>query len=208
MWYLEGFKLRTNLKPCPVRTIFFILTENWSLQAGVTQPPWLHQFHLGWTQLHPNYWIYCKHWSWVKSLFFPSFISRLPIKKIYSTTQAFQTPTTYLPPSKTLNLVVTQEQKQCSRRWCYRSNGEVPLYKTMLRKRVEAMLQKWCWSSVIKDVAKVVLQKMLLQKKLVHLWHVNVHQPFFLFASFSLLFFCSDVVDDGEPTWFIIVFYT
>jgi hypothetical protein len=33
--------------------------------------------------------------------FFPSFISRLPIKKIYSTAQAFQTP----------NLAVTQQQK-------------------------------------------------------------------------------------------------
>jgi len=33
---------------------------------------------------------------------------------------------------------------------------------------------------------------------LVHLWQVSVHQPFFLFAYFSLLFFCSDVVDDDE----------
>jgi hypothetical protein len=32
--------------------------------------------------------------------FFPSLISRLPIKKIYSIAQAFQTPTTYLPPIK------------------------------------------------------------------------------------------------------------
>ncbi len=65
-------------------------------------------------------------------------------KKIYSTAQAFQTTTTYLPPSKTLNLVVTQEQKQCSKRWCYRSNGEVLLQKTMLHRCVEAMLQKQC----------------------------------------------------------------
>ncbi len=32
--------------------------------------------------------------------FFPSLTSRLPIKKIYSTAQAFQTPTTYLPHQK------------------------------------------------------------------------------------------------------------
>jgi hypothetical protein len=34
--------------------------------------------------------------------FFPLLTSRLPIKKIYSTTQAFQTPTTYLRPIKNL----------------------------------------------------------------------------------------------------------
>jgi hypothetical protein len=47
--------------------------------------------------------------------FFPSFISRLPIKKIYSITQTFKTPTTYLTlqlptstPLKTLNLIDIQ----------------------------------------------------------------------------------------------------
>jgi hypothetical protein len=33
-------------------------------------------------------------------IYFPSLTSRLPIKKIYSTAQAFQTPTTYLRPTK------------------------------------------------------------------------------------------------------------
>jgi hypothetical protein len=33
----------------------------------------------------------------------------------------------------------------------------------MLHKFVEAMLQEWCWSSVVEDIAEVVLQKMLLQ---------------------------------------------
>ncbi len=160
-----------------------------TIRAGVTQPPWLHQFRLGWTQVHPNYWIYYRHWGWVNSLFFPSLISRLPIKQIYSTAQAFQTPTTYLPQSKILNLAVTQELKQCSRRWCYKSNGEVLLQKTMLHRRVEAMLQKRYWSSVIEDVAKVVLQKTLLQKKLVHLWQVSVHQPFFYLLIFHSCFF-------------------
>jgi hypothetical protein len=32
--------------------------------------------------------------------FFPSLISRVPIKKIYLNAQAFQTPTTYLHPIK------------------------------------------------------------------------------------------------------------
>jgi len=36
----------------------------------------------------------------------------------------------------------------------------------------------------------------------------SVHQPFFLFAYFSLLFFCSNVVDDGELAWFVVVFCT
>jgi hypothetical protein len=40
------------------------------------------------------------------------------------------------------------------------------------------------------------------------MWQVSVHQPFFFFASFSLLFFFLDVVDDGEPAWLIVVFYT
>ncbi len=124
------------------------------------------------------------------TFFFPSLISSLPIKKNYSTTQAFQTPTTtYFPPSKTLNLVIIQKQKQCSKRWCYRSNGEVLLQKMMLHKRVEIMLQKQCWCSVIEDVAKVVLQKTFLQKKLVHMWQVSVHQPFFYLFLFHSCFF-------------------
>jgi hypothetical protein len=43
---------------------------------------------------------------------YPSLTSMLSIKKIYSTAQAFQTPTTgtFAPP-KTLNLATTQEQK-------------------------------------------------------------------------------------------------
>ncbi len=63
----------------------------------------------------------------------------------------------------------------------------------MLHRRVETMLQKrkqrHCWSGVAENAPP---------KKLVHLWQVSVHQPFFLFAYFSLLFFCFDVVDDSE----------
>ncbi len=81
------------------------------------------------------------------------FFSLLPIKNIYSIAQAFQTPTTYLRPIKTLNLLVTQEQKQCCRKQCYKNNVEVLLQKTMLHRRVEVMLQKQCcrkrcWSGV------------------------------------------------------------
>ncbi len=50
------------------------------------------------------------------------------------------------------------------------------------------MLQKWCWSSVVEDIAEVVLQKTLLQKKLLHLWQVNVHQPFFICLFFTFVF--------------------
>ncbi len=131
------------------------------MSAGMTQPPWLHQFRLGWTQIHPNYWIYYMHWGWVNFFFPPLLTSRLPIKKIYSTAQTFQTPTTYLRPTKTLNLTITQKQKQCCRRWCYKSNVEMLLQKIMLHRHVEAMLQKWCWSSVVEDFAEVVLQKTL-----------------------------------------------
>ncbi len=74
-------------------------------------------------------------------------------------------------------------------RWCYKSNGEVLLQKTMLHKCVEAMLKKRCWNNVIEDVAKVVLQKTLLQKKLVHLWQISVHQPFFYLFFFHSCFF-------------------
>ncbi len=128
--------------------------------AGATQPPWLHQFRLGWTQVHPNYWIYCKHWGWVNSFFSPSLTSRLPIKP--------QLPTS--TPSKTLNLVVTQKQNQCYKRRCYRNNVKVMLQKTMLHRCVEAMLQKRCWNDVVKDV-KVVLYTFLFQKITSAKWH-------------------------------------
>jgi len=68
------------------------------LWVEVTQPPLLHQFRLG-----------CSSSSQLLDLLqalglgqkkIPSHTSRLPIKKIYSTTQAFQTPTTYLCPTK------------------------------------------------------------------------------------------------------------
>jgi hypothetical protein len=67
----------------------------------------------------------------------------------------------------------------------------------MLHKRVEAMLQKWCRSGVAEDFAEVVLQKMLLQKK-TSASVVRCTSTFFFFASFSLLFFCLGVVNDGE----------
>jgi hypothetical protein len=53
---------------------------------------------------------------------FPSLISRLPIKKIYSTAQAFQIPTTYLHPTKNLKP-------------CRHSRAEVVPQKTMLQRR-------------------------------------------------------------------------
>ncbi len=133
------------------------------LQARVTQPPWLHQFCLGWTQVHPNYWMCCRHWGWVK-FFFPSLTSRLPIKKSTKLPKHFKPQLPTSAPPKTLNLA-TQEQKQCYKRWCYRSDIEVLPQKTMLQRRcwsnvaeddvVEAML-KWCyrrlcWSGVAKN---------------------------------------------------------
>jgi hypothetical protein len=37
--------------------------------AGVTQPPCLHQFRLGWTSVHPSYWTSRSHKGWVKKVF-------------------------------------------------------------------------------------------------------------------------------------------
>jgi hypothetical protein len=65
--------------------------------------------------------------------FFPSLTSRLPIKKIYSTAQAFPTQLPTFASPKTLNLVATQQQKQCCKRQCYRSDVEILLQKTMLQ---------------------------------------------------------------------------
>jgi hypothetical protein len=53
--------------------------------------------------------------------FFPSFISRLPIKKIYSTAQAFQTPITYFRPTK-------------NPKPCRHSRAKAMLQKTVLQK--------------------------------------------------------------------------
>jgi hypothetical protein len=100
-----------------------------AIWAGVTQPPWLHQFHLGWTQVHPNYWIYYRHWGWVNSFFFPSLTSRLPVKKIYYIAQTFQT---QLPTSPIKNP-----------KPCHHSKA-----KAMLQKMV---LQKQCWTAATKD---------------------------------------------------------
>jgi len=70
---------------------------------------------------------------------FPSLISRLPIKKIYFTPQAFQTPITYLRPTK-------------NPKPCHHSRAKVMLQKTMLYKQ--------CWSAVAKNnVAKAVLKQ-------------------------------------------------
>jgi hypothetical protein len=89
-------------------------------------------------------------------------------KKKCLTTQAFQTPTTYFTPLKTLNLAAIQEQKrcwnvvveddvpkamlnQCYRKWCYISSVEALLQKTML--------QKQCWCDVVEySAAKAVLK--------------------------------------------------
>jgi hypothetical protein len=47
------------------------------------------------------------------------------------------------------------------------------------------MLQEWCWSDVVEDVAKVVLQKTLPQKIPSAYVASKCTSPFFLFASFS-----------------------
>ncbi len=78
----------------------------------------------------------------------------------------------------------------------------------MLHRRVEAMLQKWCWSDVTEDVAEVVLQKKLLQKIINASVASKRTSTFFLFASFLFLFFCLDVVDDDEFAWLIVIFCT
>ncbi len=133
--------------------------------AGVTQPH--DSTNSGWDELKFIPIIGSTTGIEVGSILFsfPLLTSRLPTKKNYSTAQSISNPN-YLTfaPSKTLNLVVSQEQKQCCKRRCYRSNVEVLLQKTMLHRHVEAMLQKWCWSGVAKDVVEVVLQKTLLQK--------------------------------------------
>ncbi len=69
----------------------------------------------------------------------PSRTSRLPIKKIYSTAQIFQTPTTYLHPTKNLKPH-------------HHSRTQAMLEKTVLR--------KWCWSATTKNnVAKATLKQ-------------------------------------------------
>ncbi len=112
--------------------------------------------------------------------FFPSLTSRLPVKKIYYIAQTFQT---QLPTSPIKN----PKPRHHSRA------------KVMLQKMV---LEKQCWSVAVEDnvVAGVLKQccrrrcwsgvaENAPPKKLVHLWQVSVHQHFFLFAYFSLLFF-------------------
>jgi hypothetical protein len=54
-------------------------------------------------------------------IFFPSLTSRLPIKKIYLIAQAFQTPTTYLYPTK-------------NPKPCRHSRAKAMLQKIMLQK--------------------------------------------------------------------------
>jgi len=131
----------------------------------VTQPPWLHQFRLGWTQVHPNYWICCRHWGWV-NFFFPPLTSRLPIKKIYSTAQAFQTPTTYLHPTKNPKprchvKAKAMLQKTVLQKWCWSVAAEDNVAKAVLKQCYRSGCYK---SNVAEDVAEVVLQKTLLQK--------------------------------------------
>ncbi len=151
--------------------------------AGVTQPPWLHQFRLGWTQVHPNYWIYCRYWGWVNSFFFPSLTSRLPIKKIYSTAQAFQTPTTYLPiknpKPRRHSRAKAMLQKMVLHKQCWSVVAEDNVAHACWSNVAEAVLKQCCrrrcWSGVAKNTPP---------KKLVHLWQVSVHQPFFFICLF------------------------
>jgi len=44
--------------------------------VGVTQPPWLHQFRLGWTSVHLSYWTSCSQKGWVKKGFCSPFNSQ------------------------------------------------------------------------------------------------------------------------------------
>jgi hypothetical protein len=37
--------------------------------TSVTKPPWLHQFHLGWTCFHPSYQTWCSQTCWIKVFF-------------------------------------------------------------------------------------------------------------------------------------------
>ncbi len=113
------------------------------------------------------------------SFFFPSLTSRLPIKKIYSIAQAFQTPTTYLCPTKNPKprrhlkvkavLLKMMLQRRCwsdaikdgvvemvlkcyCKRWSCKSSVEVMLQKTMLQKR--------CWNGVVEDdITKAMLKQ-------------------------------------------------
>jgi len=88
-------------------------------------------------------------------LFFPSLTSRLPIKEIYSTAQAFQTLTTYFRPTENPkprhhSRAKTTLQKMVLQKQCW--SVEVLLQKTML--------QMQCWSNVAEDdFAKAVLKQ-------------------------------------------------
>jgi hypothetical protein len=44
--------------------------------AGVTQLPWLHQFCLGWTSVHPSHWTSRSQKGWVKKVFCSPFNSQ------------------------------------------------------------------------------------------------------------------------------------
>jgi hypothetical protein len=91
--------------------------------------------------------------------------SRLPIKKSIWLPKHFQSQLLTFAPPKTLNLTITQELKQCCRRWCYRSNVDMLLQKTMLQRQcwsnsteddaIEAVLKRCCrrccWSGVVEN---------------------------------------------------------
>ncbi len=76
--------------------------------AGVTQSPWLHQFHLGWTTVHPSYWTSRNQKGWVKKAFCsPSnsqFSFHLPLPLL---TQLPHLPTypTHFPMAKPISLL-------------------------------------------------------------------------------------------------------
>jgi hypothetical protein len=69
--FLPSSAIVHSASSCLVRPLWSSLTEMlWTCRAGVTQPLWLYPFRLGWTQVHPNYWISCRHWGWVTFSFF------------------------------------------------------------------------------------------------------------------------------------------
>ncbi len=79
-------------------------------------------------------------------LFFFHLLQGYPLKKSIGLPKHFKPQLSTSTPLKTLNLAATQEQKRCYRRWCYKSDVEVLLQKTMLQRR--------CWSNATKVVLK------------------------------------------------------
>jgi hypothetical protein len=81
-------------------------------------------------------------------------------------------------------------QKTVLQKWCWNVVAKDNVAKAVL-KQCCMMLQKQCWSNDAEDIIEMVLQKMLLQK-ITSAFVTSVHQAFFFFASFSLLFPCKE----------------